>query len=73
MSKKKLVQMKFNESTIDNVDSLRKLLDLDNRTQIVAQAIAVYKEIMKAHKNGGEIVVNYKDANRNSERLILTG
>jgi len=68
MNNKKLVQMRFNESTIKNVEELRGLLCESNRAQIVAQAIAVYKEIMKAHKTGGEIIVEYENR---KERLIL--
>ena len=36
---KQLIQMRFNKSTIDMVTSMKKMLQMSNRTQIVKQAI----------------------------------
>ena len=65
------VQMKLNQSSIDNVVNLSELLNMKNKAQITAQALAVYNEIVKAHIEGGEIIIKYNDDKRKNKRLIF--
>lgn len=67
---KQLIQMKLNENTINKVEELKKLLKEENRTQLVAEGIAVYLELAKAINDGAKIVLEKKDGTK--ERLLLT-
>ena len=66
---KQLVQMKLSEKTIERVEELKKLLDEENRTQLVSEGISLYLEIAKALKNGAKVVIENKDGTR--EKLLL--
>jgi hypothetical protein len=67
---RQLIQMKLNENTINKVEELKLLLKEDNRTQLVAEGIAVYLELTKAIQDGSKVVLEKKDGTK--ERLILT-
>jgi hypothetical protein len=67
---KKLIQMKLSENTIDQVTELKALLKEDNRTQIVAEGIAIYLQLAKAFQSGAKLILENTDGTR--DRLLLT-
>jgi hypothetical protein len=66
---KQLIQMKLNESTIQKVEELKKIMSEENRTQLVSEGISLYLEIAKAVKSGAKILIENKDGSK--ERLIF--
>jgi len=71
-TQKKLVQMRFNEKTINRVQELKAMTGINIKTQIVARAIALYHEIEKSKKEkGGELYMEYPDGKR--ERFVIVG
>lgn len=50
---KKEVKMKFNDRTVRKVEELAKIKGHKNKTQIVAEAISFYHEVITKKKNEG--------------------
>lgn len=60
------------QSTLDRIDTLKALMNTNNRTQIVAMCIAVTTEIMKRKAAGGKLFMEYPDK-RLVELSLITG
>lgn len=68
-SKKFLVQMKLSSKTISRVERIKKLTGISNRTQLVAQAIALYEIFLEAVDKQGSFIIEYPNGKK--ERLIF--
>lgn len=63
------VKMSFNQSTIDSVDDLCKITGEQNKTQITANAIKLYRELWGLQLNNTKIYT--EDQNGERDCLIL--
>jgi hypothetical protein len=70
-SKQIKIQMTLNATTIKRVKELMELTDMNNKTQVVADAIALYHKIETAVKNEkAEIFMEYP-GKETRDKLIL--
>jgi len=65
--------MKLNEDTINAVLELKDLLELDNRAQIVAQSIGLYKDFVKGIKAGDRVIIEHKNGEKEILKLVKHG
>lgn len=68
MEEKKTVQMEMLDSTLEKIEEMRKILNTQNRSEIVRTSIDVTEMITKAIEDGGSIIVQKK----NGEQMKLT-
>ena len=68
----KLVQMKLKDKTLERIESLKDLTEIDNRTQLIAASIELTEELIKAIKNGSKIYIEDESGTK-KEKLKIIG
>lgn len=68
--KTQLVQMRLRPKTIKQVDKLSKNSGIDNRTQIVSNAIEVTEALSEYIHSGAKVYIEKKDGTREILNII---
>ena len=63
------VQMKLKPDTIEEIDTLQRLLKTENKTAAIKQAIEVTNLIAQAISHGGNVILEEADGTR--AKLII--
>ena len=66
----KLVQMRLRPNTVERVERLQELLEADNRTQAVVQAIKIADWLTSAAKEGASIHLEWPDGKKEAFKLV---
>ena len=56
-----LVQMRLRDETIERVDRLKEVMETDNRTRVVAQAIRFTADVAEKLRTGSKLFVRSPD------------
>lgn len=68
--KTQLVQMRLRPKTIERIEKLRKNSGIDNRTQLVSNAIEVTEALSEYIHAGGKIYIEKKDGTKELLNII---
>lgn len=66
---RKTVQMKLLYSSIEKIEKIQKYVKANSRTDVIAQAIAVYDLLLTINQEKGDMYAFYPDKSR--EHIII--
>ena len=67
----KLVQMRFQPKTLNKLDSLIKLTEMENKTQLVSSSIALAEDIVRSIKQDhAKVYIEMPNGEKELIRLI---
>lgn len=69
--KSTLVQMRLQPDTLERIDKLSKITQMDNRAQLISSAIQFTDEMINMVKSGAKLYVEKPDGTK--ELLKITG
>ena len=64
------ITMNLSEQSIDNINTIKQITGVSNRTTAVASALVIAKEILKIKQAGGKIIIRHGD--HEAELLFIT-
>jgi len=67
----KLVQMNMRDRTIKKIESLKKILGTDNRTDIIKTSIDIASIVSSAIHNGASVMITEKDGSKS--KIVIPG
>ncbi|MGI4021788.1 MAG: hypothetical protein ACRYFA_09805 [Janthinobacterium lividum] len=69
--KSTLVQMRLQPDTLERIEKLSKLTQMDNRAQLISSAIRLTDDMINLVKNGAKLYIEKPDGTK--ELLKITG
>ena len=69
--KSTLVQMRLQPDTLERIEKLSKLTQMDNRAQLISSAIRLTDDMINMVKNGAKLYIEKPDGTK--ELLRITG
>jgi DNA-binding response OmpR family regulator len=69
--KSTLVQMRLQPDTMERIEKLSKLTQMDNRAQLISSAIRLTDDMIDLVKNGAKLYIEKPDGTK--ELLKITG
>jgi hypothetical protein len=69
--KSTLVQMRLQPDTLERIEKLSKLTQMDNRAQLISSAIRLTDDMINLVKNGAKLYIEKPDGTK--ELIKITG
>jgi metal-responsive CopG/Arc/MetJ family transcriptional regulator len=69
--KSTLVQMRLQPDTLERIDKLSKITQIDNRAQLISSAIRLTDDMVNMVKSGAKLYIEQPDGTK--ELLKITG
>ena len=69
--KSTLIQMRLQPDTLDLIEKLSKITNMDNRAQLISSAIRFTDDMINIVKDGSKLMVEKPDGTK--EQLKITG
>jgi hypothetical protein len=66
----KLVQMRLQRKTLERITKLSRLINSENRTQLIVTCLEISDVIISSITSGGKIYIESKDGTREQLKII---